>query len=113
MKMWFEATHHQMERSGKNRKTDPSAGIGCITNWGAHGLLKRGLRRWGSTGSWVCLSLLNFVIDEFDDVKIGKKETKLFLERQFSSLDNFILLNIQLQYSIFVYSVGQLLSFVK
>lgn len=55
MKMWFEATHHHLvEKSGKNRKSDPSASIGCITNWGAHGLLKRGLRRWGSTGSWVC-----------------------------------------------------------
>lgn len=55
MRMWFEATNHSMvERSGKNRKSDPSASIGCITNWGAHGLLKRGLRRWGSTGSWVC-----------------------------------------------------------
>ncbi|KAJ6639697.1 hypothetical protein Bhyg_12444 [Pseudolycoriella hygida] len=51
--MWFEATHHNMvDKSGKNRKSDPSASIGCITNWGAHGLLKRGLRRWGSTGSW-------------------------------------------------------------
>lgn len=55
MKMWFEATHHHLvEKSGKSRKSDPSASIGCITNWGAHGLLKRGLRRWGSTGSWVC-----------------------------------------------------------
>lgn len=49
------ATHHQLiEKSGRNRKNDHSASIGCITNWGAHGLLKRGLRRWGSTGSWVC-----------------------------------------------------------
>lgn len=56
MKMWFEATHHHTpHKSSSNRKSDPSAGIGCITNWGAHGLLKRGLRRWGSTGSWVGL----------------------------------------------------------
>lgn len=71
MKLWFEpmsppptsaAVHHHHHHHQRNyfyqhhsvvsnRKSDPS---GCISNWSAHGLLKRGLRRWGSTGSWVC-----------------------------------------------------------
>lgn len=57
MRMWFEPTHHYTANATTptNRKSDPIASIGgCISNWGAHGLLKRGLRRWGSTGSWVC-----------------------------------------------------------
>lgn len=77
MKMWFEATHHShfhrkqpqyslnpagdavsMPKTATNDKggSVKVPNIGCISNWGAHSLLKRGLRRWGSTGSWVCLS---------------------------------------------------------
>lgn len=81
--MWFEATHHNHHPHQQHQKqhnncikqqyysTNPDGdiaasvgitkvpSISCISNWttngwGAHGLLKRGLRRWGSTGSWVC-----------------------------------------------------------
>lgn len=62
MKMWFEATHHHNHHHhqhyadiGNTHHHHKTPSIGCISNWGAHGLLKRGLRRWGSTGSWVCM----------------------------------------------------------
>lgn len=39
----------------ENRRSVPcnKNGLCSSSNWSTHGFLKRGLRRWGSTGSWV------------------------------------------------------------
>lgn len=56
--MWFDS----FGSMGSDRKGDPRIS-GCISNWGAHGLLKRGLRRWGSTGSWVCCAKIKMSLN--------------------------------------------------
>lgn len=45
----------EMASAAENRRSVPcnKNGLCNSSNWSTHGFLKRGLRRWGSTGSWV------------------------------------------------------------
>lgn len=57
-----------MSSTTENRRSVPcnKNGLCNSSNWSTHGFLKRGLRRWGSTGSWV----IDFFFDFYKYLEI-------------------------------------------
>lgn len=65
--MWISA---YIRRSMGNNRMNNQRTRGCMHNWDRYGLLRKGLRRWGSTGSWVCVFCTHFsnLINRINDI---------------------------------------------
>lgn len=76
LNMWFDSLTSLHSNPRKSSGTERVSAGGCISSWGAHGFLKRGLRRWSSTGSWVKNLFENYLIEISQSAPIKQRNSK-------------------------------------